>query len=344
MRQHDGGNNLLRQFALACLAVSMAAPALGQTYVKIVSKQSGKVMDVQGVSTNNGAWIQQWDWWAGDNQQWQLVTTNAPYFKLVSKLSGKVADVAGGSSANGAQIQQWDWNLADWQQWQQVAVDSPNYKIVSKASGKVMDVTYPSTNNGDLVHQWDWLGGANQEWQLVQYSPAAPAYISLTPGSGNTAEQVFTLVWYSPNGWQDIGQADVLVTADKSLPGPACTMVYQVSSNQLSMSTDAGPWIGGQLATGGVLSNTNECSVNLGNSHAQGSGNYLTMTLDLTFLAQFAGTTQRIYMGGSEAFTGMGNDWQWMGTWTVPSAPPGFSSTVTEYIRLGGRVVAIEHR
>ena len=44
----------------------------GHGYRKLVAKHSGKVLDVNGLSTANGAEIIQWDWWGGQNQQWRL--------------------------------------------------------------------------------------------------------------------------------------------------------------------------------------------------------------------------------------------------------------------------------
>jgi hypothetical protein len=48
---------------------------IGSSGYMIVSKLSGKVLDVRGGSgaTANGLPIQQWDYLAGANQQWQLV-------------------------------------------------------------------------------------------------------------------------------------------------------------------------------------------------------------------------------------------------------------------------------
>jgi hypothetical protein len=37
-----------------------------------IKEHSGKVLDVDGVSTANGADIQQYDWLGGDNQRWKL--------------------------------------------------------------------------------------------------------------------------------------------------------------------------------------------------------------------------------------------------------------------------------
>jgi hypothetical protein len=41
-------------------------------YVRLVAKHSGKVVDVGGVSTADGAVLQQWDWTGGGNQRWRL--------------------------------------------------------------------------------------------------------------------------------------------------------------------------------------------------------------------------------------------------------------------------------
>ncbi len=47
--------------------------SLGGGYYKIINVNSGKSLDVQDVSTANGANIQVWDYTGGNNQQWQFV-------------------------------------------------------------------------------------------------------------------------------------------------------------------------------------------------------------------------------------------------------------------------------
>jgi hypothetical protein len=132
----------------------------------IRAKHSGKVLDVEGVSTANGAKIQQWDYLGGDNQKWRLESVGGGYYRIVAQHSGKVLDVAGISTANGARIQQWDWLGGDNQKWKLEALDDGHYKIVAKHSGKVLDVEGISTANGAKIQQWDWLGGNNQRWTL----------------------------------------------------------------------------------------------------------------------------------------------------------------------------------
>ena len=42
-------------------------------YVRLINRNSGKALEVQGASTADGANIVQYDDWGGTNQQWQLV-------------------------------------------------------------------------------------------------------------------------------------------------------------------------------------------------------------------------------------------------------------------------------
>ncbi len=83
--------------------------------VVLTARHSGKVLDVAGVSRDNGARVHQWDWWGGPNQKWRLEDVGGGYFKVVSANSGKVLDVAGVSRDNGAPVHQWDW----WAGWNQ---------------------------------------------------------------------------------------------------------------------------------------------------------------------------------------------------------------------------------
>ena len=133
----------------------------------IVNKLSSKTLDVTGFSKLNGAPIQQWDYWGGDTQKWQLIPVNGQSYKIASILSQKVLDVTGYSTNNGAIIQQWDYLGTDNQLWELLPLDSTFYEIANKLSGKVLDDTGLSMSNGTVIQQWEYLGGDNQKWQLV---------------------------------------------------------------------------------------------------------------------------------------------------------------------------------
>jgi hypothetical protein len=134
---------------------------------RLTAQHSGKVLDVAGVSTANGALVQQWDWLGGDNQEWEIVPVEPPYVALLSRHTGKALDVTNQSLANGASVQQWDWLGGDNQKWEMVAQPDGSYAIKSKHSGKVLDVAGMSGDNGAPLQQWDWMGGANQRFAVT---------------------------------------------------------------------------------------------------------------------------------------------------------------------------------
>ncbi|MFY1697377.1 non-reducing end alpha-L-arabinofuranosidase family hydrolase [Solwaraspora sp. WMMA2101] len=96
-------------------------------YYEVLNRNSGKALDVCGVSTADNACIQQYARSGGNNQQWQFVDSGGGYYRLRARHSGKVLDVYNWSTANGGAVVQYD----DWggtnQQWQLVRVGgNPN--------------------------------------------------------------------------------------------------------------------------------------------------------------------------------------------------------------------------
>jgi hypothetical protein len=132
----------------------------------LFARHSGKVLDVSGISPDNGAPVIQWDWWGGDNQRWRLEAIGDGYVRAVAQHSGKVLDVSGISPDNGAPLIQWDWWGGDNQRWRLEPVADGVFRLLAKHSGKALDVSGISTANGAPVIQWDWWGGDNQRWEF----------------------------------------------------------------------------------------------------------------------------------------------------------------------------------
>jgi hypothetical protein len=89
---------------------------------KIVSVQSGKVLDVRGGpgATSDGIQIQQYEWLANENQKFRIEQVEPTHVKIVSKHSGgKVLDVRGGPGAtgDGVKVQQYTWLANENQKW-----------------------------------------------------------------------------------------------------------------------------------------------------------------------------------------------------------------------------------
>ncbi|OXY92891.1 alpha-L-arabinofuranosidase [Streptomyces diastatochromogenes] len=134
----------------------------------LVNRGSGKVLDVAGASTADGASLTQWSRTDGANQRFQFVDSGGGYYRLKAQHSGKVLDVLNYSTADHADIAQWsDANGAN-QQFR--LADSPDgyVRLLNRNSGKAVEVENASTADGAKVVQFTDWGGANQQWQLVR--------------------------------------------------------------------------------------------------------------------------------------------------------------------------------
>lgn len=153
------------------VSVTPTAPAsITNGIYEIAARNSGKVLDVVGVSTANGARIQQWDWANGNNQKWRVENLGGSLYKITSQNSLKSLDVVDASTTNGAQIQQWDYFGNANQKFTIENLGTGYYRIVASHSSKVLTVPGASTANGTLITQNDWTGGNEQQWQFTYLS------------------------------------------------------------------------------------------------------------------------------------------------------------------------------
>ena len=96
-------------------SVKHSRPSPTKSSRTVVSQQTGKCLDINGVSTADGAAVIQWTCHSGTNQQFTLrkVTyagNDSHDYQLVARHSGKCVDVSGVSTAAGARVHQWTCN------------------------------------------------------------------------------------------------------------------------------------------------------------------------------------------------------------------------------------------
>ncbi|WP_412775479.1 non-reducing end alpha-L-arabinofuranosidase family hydrolase [Streptomyces mirabilis] len=134
----------------------------------LVNRGSGKVLDVAGASTADGAGLTQWTRTDSANQQFRFVDSGGGYYRLRAQHSGKVLDVLNYSTADHADIAQWSDAGGTNQQFR--LADSPDgyVRLINRNSGKAVEVDNASTADGAKVVQYTDWGGANQQWQLVR--------------------------------------------------------------------------------------------------------------------------------------------------------------------------------
>jgi hypothetical protein len=135
----------------------------GGGYRVIASRNSGKLLDVSGASTADGAAVIQWPDNGGGNQRWAFLDAGGGYWNLVNRNSGKCLDVPAGSTADGIQLVQWTCNGGTNQQWKQIWNGS-YFQLQALHSGKCADVSGASTADGAKIIQWPCHDGANQQW------------------------------------------------------------------------------------------------------------------------------------------------------------------------------------
>jgi hypothetical protein len=139
----------------------------GEAYV-LRSVNSGKALDVEFASTEDGANVQQYGYAGGENQQWVVTDLDNGYYKLEAVHSGKALDVEGASTSDGANVHQWEYVGGENQQWAIEENSDGTYRLLARHSGKALDVEGASTSDGANVHQWEYVGGENQKWTFEQ--------------------------------------------------------------------------------------------------------------------------------------------------------------------------------
>lgn len=145
-------------------------PGLGinfsaSSHYTLVNRNSGKVLDVSGGSTANGASVIQYTSHGATNQQWSIAP-EGEYYKLVNVGSGKDLEVSNSSTANGGAVDQWTDNGGANQQWNLVPVGN-YYELVNRNSGDLLTVNGSSTANDASIIQGTDQYGTNQQWSIV---------------------------------------------------------------------------------------------------------------------------------------------------------------------------------
>ncbi|MDG4769435.1 ThuA domain-containing protein [Solwaraspora sp. WMMD792] len=141
----------------------------GRTWT-IAAQHSNKLMDVNGVSTADGAQIHQWAATGGNNQKWQAVDAGGGAVYLKAVHSGKCAEVIGGSTSAGAFLQQATCTNSSQQRFTATPTGTTGvYTLRSVPSGLCVDVNGAATGDGARLIQWNCHQGLNQQWR---FSPA----------------------------------------------------------------------------------------------------------------------------------------------------------------------------
>ncbi|MFI1978128.1 RICIN domain-containing protein [Streptomyces wedmorensis] len=149
----------------------------GEGHYTLVNSASGKLLDVSGQSTSDGAPVGVYRPTTGSNQSWTFRSVAADtWVPLRMRHSGKCLDVTGASTTDGAQVIQYTCGTGTNQQWSLRPVGGGYVNVVARHSGKCLDVTGASTADGAIAFQYTCGGGANQQWAVHR---SADGFITL---------------------------------------------------------------------------------------------------------------------------------------------------------------------
>ena len=156
-----------------------------------------------------------------------------------------------------------------------------------------------------------------------------PAVVSGTPANPAGSPQSFAFVGSDPDGYSNIYRVYFLMNSNATIPPYSCHGFYDRPSNAFYLYNDAVTVALGPLTPGssGTLANS-QCQIN-GNSSAPaaGSGNNLTVNINMSLLGSYALAAQNVYVWVKDA---QNNDTGWVqsGTWNPPagSQPPSIPS------------------
>lgn len=210
-----------------------------KTYA-LTNVNSNKVLDVLGLSTDDGARVSQWDYNGGPNQQIRFEPVNMGdgrnWYSLKFVHSGKYLVVKQASTKEGAEVFQWTGNGDKNAKWLLISVGNGKYRLQNNKSSLVLAIGASSKeNNADLI-QWSWLNIADQMWTLRTIDAVLPP----PPPSPPTIDPNFIFNSGSSNLWQDQnwGRANLKVCAN-NLQGNTVYVIFNREGREWKYSQKA---------------------------------------------------------------------------------------------------------
>ncbi|GGA67370.1 hypothetical protein GCM10011369_06280 [Neiella marina] len=139
-------------------------PSTPPASTRLRNSYSNKCLDAAG--TSNGANVQQWSCWSGQQQQWTLLSQPDGSHALKSNHSNRCMTVSGGSTSNGANINQATCDYSAKQKFWLQDQGNGFFSLKASHSNKCVDVAGPSAENGANIQQYACHGGGGQQFKF----------------------------------------------------------------------------------------------------------------------------------------------------------------------------------
>jgi hypothetical protein len=134
-------------------------------YYRVISVQTGRVLEDPVLSMEAGVPIIQWPASDGLNQLWHLESNGDGSFHLINAFSGQALDAYHQSTQAGAPLVQWPSDAGPSQTWRPVAAGNGAFVLLNPSNGLLVHAS--SDWDGAKVDQWFPTGAADEHWIIV---------------------------------------------------------------------------------------------------------------------------------------------------------------------------------
>jgi eukaryotic-like serine/threonine-protein kinase len=144
----------------------LAAGKIPPDVYKLVNRKSGKVIDVEGRSKDDGHKLQQWGYSGANNEKWKVVPLEDGFYQIISVDSGKALNVPQAQTDDGSALTQATPAKEPSQHWKIEKTDGNFYKLTAQSSGKTLAIGGDLAKDGSPIVQTAYTGAPEQQWKL----------------------------------------------------------------------------------------------------------------------------------------------------------------------------------
>ena len=148
------------------------------SYFTFRNVKSGHFLDVRNNGTQNGTDILQYNFKAGNNQQWQIEHLGDGLQIIKTRLNTNcVLDIDRSKNRNGTKVQLWTYEGNKNQKFKIVQRYRGQYIIYANTSNftKGLSVKDGSMDSGAIVHQWEYTG-TRELWTVNKFTTSVYLY------------------------------------------------------------------------------------------------------------------------------------------------------------------------
>ena len=174
------------------------------------------------------------------------------------------------------------------------------------------------------------VGGTSSAVAFPITAVTVPSVVSLQPVASSGTAQSLTFQFSHPSGYTNLNVVNALINF--ALDGrQGCYIAYARAANTLLLINDTGdaggPYAGSMVMNGSGSVSNSQCTVIGAGSLVVGSGNALTLTLNMIFSSGFGGN--RVIYAAARDASGGNSGWNTLGVHGVPPLPTTFPNPVS---------------